>query len=47
MVVLKTCNEVKIKIKILGSECQRRGMYAKRAKQATAKKTTLRLACAF
>jgi hypothetical protein len=36
-----------IKIKILSSECQTSGTYAKTAKQATTKKTTPRLACFF
>jgi hypothetical protein len=36
--------KIKIKIKILGSECQTSGTYAKRAKQATKKKT---IACFY
>jgi hypothetical protein len=34
-------NEIKIKIKILASECQTSGTYAKRAKQATTKRQLL------
>jgi hypothetical protein len=34
------------KVKLLGSECQTSGTYAKRAEQAT-KRTTPRLACVF
>jgi hypothetical protein len=38
-------NDSKIKIKILGSECQASGTYAKRAKQATKKDNAAACLC--